>query len=92
MSEKIQRHVIYAKRSKIQTKVWRTSYGKIMIFLWKCVCGVAQIGPYTLKGKDGTVMDFMCLIMIDPASGWFNIIEIPNASVIFMQKGLVRAI
>ncbi len=31
------------------------------------------IGPYTLKGKDVTEIDFMCLTMIDPASSWFEI-------------------
>ena len=35
------------------------------------------IGPYTIKGKDGTVIDFMCLTMIDPASSWFEIVELP---------------
>ena len=32
---------------------------------------------YTLKGKDGTEIDFMCLTMIDPASSWFEIVELP---------------
>ena len=35
------------------------------------------VGPYTLKGKDGTEIDFMCLTMIDPASSWFEIVELP---------------
>ena len=35
------------------------------------------IGPYTLKGKDGTEIDFMCLTMINPASSWFEIVELP---------------
>ena len=35
------------------------------------------IGPYTLKGKDGTKIDFMCLAMIDPASSWLEIVELP---------------
>ncbi len=35
------------------------------------------IGLYTLKGKDGTEIDFMCLTMIDPASSWFEIVELP---------------
>ena len=35
------------------------------------------IGPYTLKGKDGTEIDFICLTMIDPASSWFEIVELP---------------
>ena len=34
-------------------------------------------GPYTLKGKDGTEIDFMFLTMIDPASSWFEIFELP---------------
>jgi len=32
---------------------------------------VDLIGPYTLRGKDKSEIDFMCLIMIDPASSWF---------------------
>ncbi len=35
------------------------------------------IGPYNLKGKDGTEIDFMCLTMIHPASSWFEIVELP---------------
>jgi hypothetical protein len=38
---------------------------------------VDLIGPYTLKGKDGIEIDFMCLAMIDPASSWFEIVELP---------------
>ena len=30
-----------------------------------------------LRGKDGTEIDFMCLAMIDPASSWFEIVELP---------------
>jgi hypothetical protein len=37
---------------------------------------VDLIGPYTIKGKDGTVIDFMCLTMIDPATSWFEIVEL----------------
>ena len=35
------------------------------------------IGPYTLKGKDKTQIDFMCITMIDPATSWFEIVELP---------------
>jgi hypothetical protein len=38
---------------------------------------VDLIGPYILKGKDGTVIDFMCLTMIDPVTRWFKIVELP---------------
>ncbi len=34
------------------------------------------IGPYTLKGKEKTDVDFMCLTMINPASSWFEIVEL----------------
>jgi hypothetical protein len=56
-------------------------YGKLPAKLvirnpWEALC-VDLIGPYTLKGKDGTVIDFMCLTMIDPASSWFEIVELP---------------
>jgi hypothetical protein len=34
---------------------------------WKALC-VDLIGPYTLKGKDGLSIDFMCLTMIGPAT------------------------
>jgi hypothetical protein len=35
------------------------------------------IGPYTLKGKDWTEIDFMCLTMISPATSWLKIEELP---------------
>ena len=43
---------------------------------WEAL-GVDLIGPYTLKGKDGTEIDFMCVTMIDPATSWFKIVELP---------------
>ena len=43
---------------------------------WHTLC-VDLIGPYTIKGKDGTVIDFMCLTMINPATSWFEIVELP---------------
>jgi hypothetical protein len=43
---------------------------------WECLC-VDLIGPYTLKGKDSLQIDFMALIMIDPASSWFKIAKLP---------------
>ncbi len=38
---------------------------------------VDLVGPYTLKGKDGTVIDFMALTMIDSATSWFKNVELP---------------
>jgi hypothetical protein len=43
---------------------------------WECSC-VDLIGPYTLKGKDNLQIDFMALSMINPASSWFKIAELP---------------
>ena len=59
----------------------RLKYGKlppklVVMTPWEALC-VDLIGPYTLKGKDGTQIDFMCLTMIDPASSWFEIAELP---------------
>ncbi len=34
-----------------------------------------HIGPYTLKDKDRTHIDFMCVNIIDPAIRWFEIVE-----------------
>ncbi len=43
---------------------------------WEALC-MDLIGPYTLKGTDGTEIDFMCLTTIDPASSWIKIVELP---------------
>ena len=43
---------------------------------WEALC-VNLIRPYTLKSKDGSQIDFMCLTMIDPASSWFEMVELP---------------
>jgi hypothetical protein len=45
----------------------------------KALC-VDLMGPYTLKGKDGLSIDFMCLTMIDPATSWFKIVELPTVT------------
>jgi hypothetical protein len=44
---------------------------------WKALC-VGLIGPYTLKGKGGLSIDFMCLTMINPATIWFEIVKLPT--------------
>jgi hypothetical protein len=43
---------------------------------WRALC-IDLRGPYTLKGKDGTIIDFMALTMIDPATSWFIVVELP---------------
>jgi len=44
---------------------------------WEALC-VDLVGPYTLIGKDGSSIDFMALTMIDPASSWFEVVELPT--------------
>jgi hypothetical protein len=43
---------------------------------WEALC-VDLIGPYTLKGKDKTQIDFTCITMIDSATSWFEIVKLP---------------
>ena len=50
------------------------------------VC-VDLVGPYTGKAKDGTKLDFMCLTIIDPATSWFEIAELPHSDVEYTRKG-----
>ena len=35
---------------------------------------------YTIKGKDGSAIDFMALTMINLASSWFKTVELPLVS------------
>ena len=54
-------------------------YGKLpaklaIVTPWEALC-MDLIGPYTLKGRDTTVIDSMCITMIDPPTSWFKIVE-----------------
>ncbi len=53
---------------------------------WRALC-VDLVGPYTLKGKDSSSIDFMCLTMIDPATSWFEIVELPTVRVTVTKGG-----
>ena len=44
------------------------------------VC-VVPTGPYTIKAKDKTTMDFSCLTVIDPETSWIEIVELPNKDI-----------
>jgi hypothetical protein len=39
------------------------------------------------KGKDGLSIDFMALTMIDPASSWFEVVELPTIMRLMTKKG-----
>jgi hypothetical protein len=51
---------------------------------------VDLIGPYTLKGKDGTVIDFMCATMINTATSWFEIVELPLSQLVQLDAPSVN--
>ncbi len=53
---------------------------------WKALC-VDLVCPYTLKSKDGSSIDFMCLTMIDPATSWLEIVELPTVRVTVPKSG-----
>jgi hypothetical protein len=53
-----------------------TSHQRSYTIPWECLY-VDLIGPYTLKGKGNLQIDFVALTMIDPASSWFKIAELP---------------
>jgi hypothetical protein len=52
---------------------------------WEPLC-VDLIGPYTLKGKDGSSIDFMALTMIDPASSWLEVVHLPTITRVITKK------
>ena len=53
---------------------------------WRALC-VDLVGPYTLKDKDDSSIDFMCLAMINPATSWFEIVELPTVRVTVPKGG-----
>jgi len=60
---------------------------------WEALC-VGLIGPYTLKGKDSSSIDFMALTMIDPAFSWLEVVELPTITRVMtkMVNGKERTI
>jgi hypothetical protein len=53
---------------------------------WRALC-VHLVGPHTIKGKDGSSIDFMCLTMINPATSWFEIVELPTVREMVPKAG-----
>ncbi len=52
---------------------------------WEALC-VDLVGLYTLKGKDGSSIDFMALTMIKPASSWFEVVELSTIMQLMTKK------
>ena len=69
-----------------RTKRSYTKYGKLPpkeaeAEPWDRLC-VDLIGPYTITRKRKKKLTLWCVTMIDPATGWFEIRQIPNKSAI----------
>eukprot|EP00984_Skeletonema_dohrnii_P005653 scaffold1995_cov119-Skeletonema_dohrnii-CCMP3373.AAC.3 len=58
---------------------------------WHTVC-VDLTGPYTIEGEDGTCLEFMCMTMIDPATGWFEVVELPTVATASLRARMGRLI
>jgi hypothetical protein len=52
---------------------------------WEALC-VNLTGPYTLKGKDSSSLDFMALTMIDPTSSRLKVVELPTITRVTTKK------
>ncbi len=48
---------------------------------------VELVSPYTLKGNNNPSIGFMCLTMIDPATSWFEIVELATVRVMVPKGG-----
>ena len=80
MRTTVQKYVKNCHKGQVN-KQHKDKYGKLPTKLviqnpWEELC-VDLIGAYTLKGKDKTEIDFMCLAMIDPATSWLKNFELP---------------
>ncbi len=79
MHRSIQANVKKCHKCQVN-KCSKHKYGKLPQKLvvtkpWNTLC-VDLIGPYTVKDKDSTVVNFMCITMIDPANSQFERVEL----------------
>lgn len=89
MKQAVRDFTKYCKRCQLGKKRKR-KYGKLPpktaeVVPWRTV-QVDLIGPYTIKGEDGSAVEFMCMTMIDPATGWFECIELPTTPVFRLYR------
>ena len=69
-----------------KTKKSHTKYGKLPAkeaeaIPWQRLC-VDLIGPYTINQVNGRKLTLWCVTMIDPATGWFEMKQLPNKEAI----------
>jgi hypothetical protein len=68
--------------SSLKCKMSHKKYGHLPIKEakaepWERLC-VDVIGPYTIKCKGSEPLPLWCITMIDPDTGWIEIIELTN--------------
>jgi hypothetical protein len=90
MRNTIRRYIKSCRSSRV-SKRHSLRYGhvppKLVIMTpWTALC-VDLVGPYTLNDKDSSSIDFMCLTMINPATSWFKIVELPTGRVTVPKCG-----
>jgi hypothetical protein len=72
--------------NEIRTQKYGHMPPKIVISTpWEALC-VDLVGPDTLKGKDSLSIDFMALTMINPASSWLEVVELPTIMQLMTKK------
>ena len=89
MKNHISKHVKACDRCQ-QGKKHKLKYEHIppklaTVVPWKRVC-VDCIGSYTVKEKEGTNLDFICLTMNDLAMSWFEATELPNSDITYVKN------
>mgnify|MGYP000560201289 CR=1 FL=1 len=57
---------------------------------WEKLC-VDLVGPYTIPAKEGKDLQLHCVTMIDPATGWFEMRELPNKNAITVANIVEQA-
>ena len=68
---------ICQKCKKSHTKYGKLPEKKAESEPWDKLC-VDLIGPYTIKRQKDKPMTLWCVTMIDPATGWFEMAELPD--------------
>ena len=83
MRQTIQTHVKHCKSCQVnkrhQIKYGKLPYKDVIEIPWNTLC-VDLVGPCTLRGKDGSEIDFMCLTMMDACTAWFEVVELPQVA------------
>ncbi len=81
LSDDVAKHVESCHKCQL-CKNPRTKYGHLKPRTfedkpWDTLC-VDLVGPYSVTDKHGKELSLHAMTMCDPATGWFEIVEIPN--------------